>query len=154
MFRQAIESDMPVISKAVLREAMNPLSLKAERFVVAARESDGAVQGFGQLAPLGGPASGSRWLELRSLIVDPEHRGGGIGRRLLSELVRRAEDAEIYLTTLASTTRFYAAENFQTLQRSEIPRALLFEYAAGTLVARIAAGQQLVVMRRRPGGAK
>lgn len=53
---------------------MNPLSLKAERFVVAARESDGVVQGFGQLAPLGGPAGGARRLELRSLIVDPEHR--------------------------------------------------------------------------------
>ena len=54
---------------------MNPLSLKAERFVVAARESDGSVQGFGQLAPLGGrPDAGPRWLELRSLIVDPDHR--------------------------------------------------------------------------------
>jgi hypothetical protein len=31
-------------------------------------------------------------------------------------------------------------------------RSLLFEVTAGTLVARIAAGQQLVVMRRRPGG--
>lgn len=55
--------------------SMNPLSLKAERFVVAARESDGALQGFGQLAPLGGaPEDGPQWLELRSLIVDPEHR--------------------------------------------------------------------------------
>ena len=54
---------------------MNPLSLKAERFVVAARESDGSVQGFGQLAPLGGgPDAGPRWLELRSLIVDPDNR--------------------------------------------------------------------------------
>lgn len=54
---------------------MNPLSLKPERFVVAAYEADGAVQGFGQLAPLGGaPQGGPPWLELRSLIVDPDHR--------------------------------------------------------------------------------
>lgn len=49
-------------------------------------------------------------------------RSGGIGRRLLSELVRRAEDAEIFLTTLSSTTSFYAAEGFQTLQPRNIPR--------------------------------
>jgi N-acetylglutamate synthase-like GNAT family acetyltransferase len=152
-FRQAADNDMPAIFKALLRERMNPLSLKAEHFVVAARESDGSVQGFGQLAPLGGgPDAGPQWLELRSLIVDPDHRQRGIGRRLLAELVRRADDAEIYLTTLASTTRFYAAEGFQTLQRGDVPRSLLFEYAAGTVVARIAAGQQLAVMRRRPGG--
>lgn len=55
--------------------SMNPLNLKAKRFMVAARESDGAIQGFGQLAPLGGaPDDGPQWLELRSLIVDPEHR--------------------------------------------------------------------------------
>ena len=53
--------------------SMNPLSLKAERFVVA--EADGAVQGFGQLAPLAGGAEGGPMRrELRSLIVDPERR--------------------------------------------------------------------------------
>jgi hypothetical protein len=131
----------------------------------------------------------------------PTRRQSGIGRRLLAELVRRADDAEIYLTTLAGTTRFYAAEGFQTLERGDIPRctvifclpsllcmisavaavrssvhsadncscaacpghlmaeaaacryrSLLFEYTAGTVVARIAAGQQLAVMRRRPSG--
>ena len=56
---------------------MNPLNLKPERFVVAARQADGALQGFGQLAPLdGAPDGGPTRLELRTLIVDPEHRSG------------------------------------------------------------------------------
>lgn len=40
--------DAPLLSKAVLREKMNPLGLKPERFTVAEREGSGAVVGFGQ----------------------------------------------------------------------------------------------------------
>lgn len=53
---------------------MNPLGLRVERFVVA-EGSGGEIQGFGQLAPLGGAApSGKQPLELKSLIVEPAHR--------------------------------------------------------------------------------
>ncbi len=53
---------------------MNPLGLDVTRFVIA-ESSGGEISGFGQLAPLDGSASsGSQRLELKSLIVEPEHR--------------------------------------------------------------------------------
>ena len=55
--------------------SMNPLGLKAERFVVAVDEagSDATMLGFGQLEPHG-DAQKPTFLELRTLIVDPTHR--------------------------------------------------------------------------------
>ncbi len=53
------------------------------------------------------------------------NRGNGVGRQLLAELVRRANDAEIFLTTLDSTTPFYAPAGFRRLERSEIPGCVL-----------------------------
>jgi len=129
---------------------MNPLGLRVERFVVA-EGSGGEIQGFGQLAPLGGAApSGKQPLELKSLIVEPAHRNAGVGKMLLRELVARAHDSDIFLTTLASTEPFYESANFSTLSRDQIPGALLFEYYAGIVVARLAAQQRLIVMRRAP----
>lgn len=57
-----------------MNRRMNPLSLVTERFLVA-EGADGEVVGFGQLAPLGGGGSdGPQRLELRSLVVQPDHR--------------------------------------------------------------------------------
>lgn len=41
-------ADAPLLYKAVLREKMNPLGLRPERFTVAEREGSNAVVGFGQ----------------------------------------------------------------------------------------------------------
>lgn len=149
--RRASTADLSTIQKAVLREKMNPLGLDVTRFVIA-ESSGGEISGFGQLAPLDGSASsGSQRLELKSLIVEPEHRNEGVGKALLRELVARARDSEIYLTTLASTAPFYESANFAVLSSAQIPRSLLFEYYCGTVVARLAAQQRLIVMRRPPG---
>jgi amino-acid N-acetyltransferase len=58
----------------------------AHRFVVADRA--GLVVGCAELAPLG-PALA----EIRSLVVDDEARGDGVGRRLVVELTNRARAA-------------------------------------------------------------
>ncbi len=47
-FRPGRPEDASLLYKAVLREKMNPLGLKPERFTVAEREASGAVVGFGQ----------------------------------------------------------------------------------------------------------
>lgn len=147
-FREATAADMPAISSALLREKMNPLSLVAARFRVAEGD-DKSLLGFGQLAPLGGGVSeGPQPLELRSLVVQPGHRGVGLGKELLGELVEGAAHADVFLTTLGSTAPFYESAGFSILPVSRIPRSLYFEYAAGTVVAAIAARQRLIVMKR------
>lgn len=49
-------------------------------------------------------------------------RNEGVGKALLRELVARARDSEIYLTTLASTAPFYESANFAVLSSAQIPR--------------------------------
>jgi amino-acid N-acetyltransferase len=58
----------------------------AERFVVL--EDDGVIVGFGELAPLSRAVA-----EVRSLVVDEQWRGRGLGTRLVDELSARARRA-------------------------------------------------------------
>ena len=97
-----------------------------------------------------------------------------MGRALLQQLLRHAGAADVLLTTISSRIGFYRAAGFQQLQLKEVPRcaamqarcsstsaasnhgpprrSLLFEVIAGTAVARIAAGEELVVLKRAGGG--
>ncbi|KAK9815533.1 hypothetical protein WJX72_005265 [[Myrmecia] bisecta] len=131
----------------VWREKMNPLGLHPERFLVA-QDANGAIKGFGQLEPK--PSStDAQFLELRTLIVDHSCRGQGVGSAVLQQLVDRATNKDIYLTTLRQTRSFYEPAGFKEVPLKEAPRSMMFEVAAGTLVARLAAGDALIVMRRQ-----
>ncbi|CAL5222267.1 g4606 [Coccomyxa viridis] len=126
----------------IFEERMNPLGIEPDRFTVATDEQ-GRLLGFGQLEPKDG------CFELRSMVVDASHRRQGIGRKVLRRLLEEAAGQEVVMTTITSRIPFYAAEGFERLQLKDVPRFLLFEVVAGTAVARIAAGEELVVLRRR-----
>ncbi|KAK9903464.1 hypothetical protein WJX75_006311 [Coccomyxa subellipsoidea] len=125
-FRVATPSDASAIRSLILKESMNPLGLVPERFTVAV-SADGTLLGFGQLEQK------DSYVELRSMIVEPSVRAGS---------------SDVLLTTIGSRMRFYQNEGFHRLSLKEVPRSLLFEVLAGTVVARIAAGDELVVMKR------
>ncbi|KAK9787494.1 hypothetical protein WJX73_006222 [Symbiochloris irregularis] len=149
-FRRGSQADASSIFQMTLKESMNPLGLKPERFVIAEDEAGHkpSTLGFGQLQSHGDTGSDS-FLELRTLIVDPAHRGKGIGTKLVKELLRMAEGNAVWLTTLENSIPFYAPHGFveQALDQ-QIPKSLWFEAAAGTVVARIVAKQRLVVLKR------
>ena len=65
-------------------------------FVVA--EDDGAIAGAIGLEKYGSVAL------LRSAVVSPDHRGSGVGRRLVEQLLERAEEAGIDELFLLTTT--------------------------------------------------
>ncbi|BDA50217.1 hypothetical protein COCOBI_15-3460 [Coccomyxa sp. Obi] len=125
----------------ILKESMNPLGLVPERFTVAVSPA-GNLLGFGQLEKK------DSYIELRSMIVDPSARGQGVGKALLKELLSKAGRSDVLITTIGNRMPFYQSEGFQRLGLKEVPRSLLFEVMAGTVVARIAAGDELVVMKR------
>ena len=64
-------------------------------------------------------------------------RGGGIGQALVAELVQRADDAEIFLTTLGSTERFYTPHGFKKLRLREIPRRVWHRIQHCILISRL-----------------
>ena len=144
-YRTAVGADALTIGTRIVREKMNPLFLSPERFVVATPSAESKeVLGFGQLRP----APGVAW-ELASLVVEPEHRGQGIGsgilRRLLSQhRASSASEGRVCLLTLRSTRGFYERLGFAVTSSPPLP--MLLEYAIGTVVAKAAVDDSLVCM--------
>ena len=150
----------------------------AARFIVACDAVTGQLQGFGQLKELAGvhsrsgggggrrrssSSSSSRDaaaaalppppppVELSSLVVLKGARGAGLGSRLIAALLERAGAADVFLTTIESRRSLYLRAGFEEVPLLLTPPPMLLEVAAGLVVARLAAGERLVVMKR-PGG--
>ena len=70
----------------LLPRELGEVLVHAHRFVVAVQDDE--VLGCAELAPLSHAVA-----EVRSMVVTPEARGRGLGRRILNELVRRAAAA-------------------------------------------------------------
>ena len=142
IYRPGTQSDQPAIAAAVLREAMNPLFLEPERFILACDAADEQrILGFGQLRPLSGA-----W-ELASLVVEPEARGQGLGSEVVRRLLAQVEDDAVWLLTLENTRPFYEPLGFYEARPSVAPLTMRLEQAAGSVVARAVAGQRCIVMR-------
>jgi N-acetylglutamate synthase-like GNAT family acetyltransferase len=118
------------------------------------------VVAFGQLAEL----EPGRLFELRSLVTAPERRGRGIGaeivRGLLEEAAASAKKekdkeesattaADVVLTTISRRRAFYERSGFEEVPSSNIPRQLRLEVAVGSVVARLAVGDSLIVLRKK-----
>lgn len=87
-------------------------------FVVAAR--DGRIIGIGALEHFGSAAL------LRSVAVEAQLRGSGVGRLIVEELERRARTASISeLILLTLTARdFFERLGYGTKERGEVPPAV------------------------------
>lgn len=101
--------------------------------------------GFGQVRPLRGGS-----LELASLVVLPKHRGSGVGSAIIDTLLAASPPgAQIYLVTIGGRVSLYTRHGFSEVEDpGSIPGALLLEYYAGAVVAKLAANDRIVVMRR------
>lgn len=93
--RGAVAADAPAIHALVadhlaeghlLPRGAEEILAHVHRFVVAV--ADDRIVACADLAPLSRTVA-----EIRSLVVSPDARAGGIGRRLVDELVRRASSA-------------------------------------------------------------
>ena len=152
---------MSRVRELVWTERMNPL-ISTERleqdFVIAESSEDGRIVGCGGLRR----SISHAIVEVSSLVVAPDQRGRGIGSSLLAQLVEDAAERDVpppytrpraaALLTLSSTQSFYARHGFQLadIMRTEtpLPPSLYAEFLAGQLVARIIAGDALVLMTR------
>jgi amino-acid N-acetyltransferase len=111
-------------------------------FVVA--EHEGEVAGAIGLEEFGSVAL------LRSAVVSRNHRGIGIGRRLVERLLERAEEAGIEDLYLLTTTaeRFFPRFGFTRTTRSAVPDAV-----KSSAEFQGACPDTAVVMTRRVGAA-
>lgn len=145
-FRAAAAEDMPAIRWMVLSEFMNPLSLARERFVVAEGGGGGrqGLLGVGQVKEWPGEPP---LRELRSLVVKREHRGRGVGTRLLRHLLARFEgQGPIYILTISRSIPFYQRAGFKEVTGERVPQQLRAELFLGGFVARLAAQDRCLCM--------
>lgn len=138
--RPATPGDSPQV-RALLSAAALPLAGVPDdlaEFLVA--ERGGALLGAIGLERYGRAAL------LRSAVVDPAHRGSGLGEALVQGLVERAQSSGVEELILLTTTaeRWFPRFGFAVITRSEVPNAL---QASEEL--RGACPASAVVMRRR-----
>jgi GNAT superfamily N-acetyltransferase len=173
-FRQGLPEDADAIFKLVLDERMNPFGLNPERFLVAEEEDEeqggteeeeegkkrkrNLVVAFGQLAEL----EPGTLFELRSLVTSPRFRGRGIGAEIVKGLLEKAKrrkrkengneekSTEVVLTTISRRRAFYERLGFEEVAPpSTVPKQLKLEVVLGSVVAKLAAGDSIIVLRKQ-----
>jgi amino-acid N-acetyltransferase len=114
--RAAIESDMPKALE-MLGFADLPTQDLSIRHLAVVAESAAGVAGF-----IGLESFGEIGL-LRSLVVSPKERGGGIGRLLVRSLESLARDrgiSELWLLTV-DADQFFSKLDYEVRQREFVP---------------------------------
>jgi amino-acid N-acetyltransferase len=142
--RNATNADLPAVESLL---SMSNLPTEGVRenfsgFLVA--ETDGEIAGAIGLEEFGAVAL------LRSAVVSPQHRGSGIGRRLLERLLEGAEEAgidELYLLT-TTAEKYFPRFGFTHTTRSAVPEAV-----KASAEFHGACPDTAVVMTRRVGAA-
>jgi len=136
--RQATLADVPSISQLVADNARrggllprSEANIRAsiDNFLVA--ELDGRVVGCGSVLPMS-----ANLAELRSLAVDAEIRGGGIGARLVARLIEAARARQF--STLFALTRaisFFEKCGFRVTPKENFPEKVWNDCVACPLLA-------------------
>src|SRR6185295_2635315 len=118
--RSARYSDLPAVEE-LLGASELPIDGVRDHFanfVVA--EEEGTIAGAVGLEKYGTVAL------LRSAVVSPRYRSGGVGRRLVEQLLERAEEAgvdEVYLLT-TTAEKYFPKFGFTRTTRSAVPDPL------------------------------
>jgi N-acetylglutamate synthase-like GNAT family acetyltransferase len=118
--RNATDADLPAVERLLLGSNL-PVEGVAANFsnFLIAEDGEGIAGAIG-LERFGPVAL------LRSAVVAPEHRGTGIGRNLVEELLSRAAKAgieEVYLLT-TSAEDYFPQFGFRRAPRSAVPEPL------------------------------
>jgi N-acetylglutamate synthase-like GNAT family acetyltransferase len=113
--RPARESESARIRDLIYLTGINPMGLDWKRFIVAVNDRD-EMMGCGQLKP-----HGTDILELASLAVYPEHRGKGIARAIIENLLANSP-RPLYLMCESSLGSLYEKFGFRGIAYDEMPR--------------------------------
>jgi len=142
--RNATDMDLSAVEKLLMASDL-PLAGVRDNFssfIVA--EEAGEIAGAIGLEEYGSAAL------LRSAVVSPEHRGSGIGGKLVEQLLEQAEEAgieELYLLT-TTAEKYFPRFGFTPTTRSAVPDSV-----KASAEFQGACPDTAVVMKRRVGAA-
>jgi N-acetylglutamate synthase-like GNAT family acetyltransferase len=140
--RPAALSDAPAIKALIRAVQINPMGLDWRRFIVA-ESGTGQLLGCGQIKP-----HEPGVFELASIAVWPEHRGKGIARAVIEELLER-HPGRLYLMTMSTMAPLYEKFGFSEIPRAEMPRYFRRMTSLVMLMIKLTRERDhLIVMRR------
>jgi amino-acid N-acetyltransferase len=118
--RKATQTDLAAIEQLLVASGL-PTAGVAESldgFVVAESEGDSRLVGV-----VGLECCTGQYALLRSAAVDPEWRGTGLGKRLVTHVIAEAESRGIEALYLLTTTaeRYFPTFGFVTTARESVP---------------------------------
>lgn len=113
--RPAKDSESAQIRNLIHLVGINPTGLDWKRFLVAVNAS-GEVIGCGQIKP-----HGSDVLEMASIAVHPNHRGQGLARRIIEQLLVDSP-RPLYLMCVEHNGPMYEKFGFRAIDNSEMPK--------------------------------
>eukprot|EP01023_Acetabularia_acetabulum_P050058 TRINITY_DN5381_c0_g1_i3.p1 TRINITY_DN5381_c0_g1~~TRINITY_DN5381_c0_g1_i3.p1 ORF type:complete len:181 (-),score=18.85 TRINITY_DN5381_c0_g1_i3:158-700(-) len=145
-FRRGKQEDMEQIYSMVRREKLNPYTLKPDRFVVAERDGSNELAGCVSLEDLGNNNK-----QMRTLIVQPEYRGNGLGKILVSEIMKDANGSIVYLITFEFVSQFYEKCGFIKIDPFQLPQQLWVlrnEFVRANILKQFNLIQPIVVMKK------
>ena len=140
--RKARKSDLPAVEQ-LLTASKLPLEGVRDHFAdfIVAEDNNG-IEGAVGLEKYDSVAL------VRSAVVAPEHRGSGVGRRLVEQVLERAEEDgidELYLLT-TTAEKYFPRFGFTPTTRAAVPQEL-----KSSAEFRGACPETAVVMKRRLG---
>ena len=140
--RKARQDDLPAVEQLLVASKL-PVDGVRDHFAdfIVAEDGDG-IEGAVGLEKYESVAL------LRSAVVAADHRGSGIGRRLIEQVLERAEEAgvdELYLLT-TTAEEYFPRFGFTRTSRTAVPEEL-----KSSAEFRGACPDTAVVMRRRLG---
>lgn len=113
--RPALASDSKEIKDLINLVGINPTGLDWKRFTVAVA-GRGELIGCGQVKP-----HGSEIRELASIAAHPNHRGQGIARAVIEQLLRE-NPKPLYLMCMSHNGALYEKFGFRALSDEQMPR--------------------------------
>ena len=139
--RSAQKTDASQIKELIHFVGINPMDLDWKRFIVAVNDRDEMI-GCGQLKH-----HGKDILELASLAVYPEHRGKGVARALIEDLLKDSP-RPLYLMCESSVGALYEKFGFREISYEEMPRYFQrISKLAGLVTALARREERLLVMK-------
>jgi amino-acid N-acetyltransferase len=121
----------------LLPRELGEILVHAHRFVVAVQDDE--VLACAELAPLSHAVA-----EVRSMVVTREARGGGVGRRIVNELVRRATAAGFEkLSAFTHSPGYFVHLGFSIVPHAWLPEKIVTDCHACSQFRRC--GQYAVV---------
>ena len=118
--RNATSADLSAVESLLSASDLPLDGVRDNFFSFVVAEDEGKIAGAIGLEEFGSVAL------LRSAVVSAEHRGSGIGRRLVEQVLERAEEAGIEDLYLLTTTaeKYFPRFGFTRTTRSAVPEAL------------------------------